>query len=238
MPTWWRKLSSLWHRSAVVVVVQCPEIIKCLNKLAGSKSTPIQRRFQHALRRIFQAFPCISTGIYGYENLPAAHVALETVRKFLEDSSSQVWTSTSSDGHGKKTEKRPESYTFEWYTLRVARQQMWRKVAEWICEEKANRCASESKIIFRWTEWSSACSFKRTWTFTKSYFSFTSLSRMSPSQETLKKRNKVGFQTSASAGRALGVGSLRVRSEGVNPRSAWTMYLLGGQARNCFLTLL
>ncbi|KAJ3342894.1 hypothetical protein HDU93_000553 [Gonapodya sp. JEL0774] len=31
-----------------------------------------------------QAFPCISTGIYGYPNLPAAHIALETAREFLE----------------------------------------------------------------------------------------------------------------------------------------------------------
>ena len=34
---------------------------------------------------ILQAFPCISTGIYGYPNLPAAHVAIGTARKFLED---------------------------------------------------------------------------------------------------------------------------------------------------------
>ncbi|KAI9327487.1 hypothetical protein BDR26DRAFT_912835 [Obelidium mucronatum] len=30
------------------------------------------------------AFPCISTGIYGYPNEPAAHVALRSVREFLE----------------------------------------------------------------------------------------------------------------------------------------------------------
>ena len=32
----------------------------------------------------FQAFPCISTGIYSYPNEEAAEVALKTVRKFLE----------------------------------------------------------------------------------------------------------------------------------------------------------
>ncbi|KAJ3077116.1 hypothetical protein HDU98_008552 [Podochytrium sp. JEL0797] len=30
------------------------------------------------------AFPCISTGVYGYPNEPAARVALQTVREFLE----------------------------------------------------------------------------------------------------------------------------------------------------------
>ncbi|KAJ3077112.1 hypothetical protein HDU98_008548 [Podochytrium sp. JEL0797] len=36
----------------------------------------------NSLRSI--AFPCISTGVYGYPNLPAARVALHTVREFLE----------------------------------------------------------------------------------------------------------------------------------------------------------
>uniref|UniRef100_A0A6B2LM58 Macro domain-containing protein n=1 Tax=Arcella intermedia TaxID=1963864 RepID=A0A6B2LM58_9EUKA len=39
-----------------------------------------------AVKRNIQtlAFCCISTGIFGYPNEPAAHVALETVRKWLE----------------------------------------------------------------------------------------------------------------------------------------------------------
>ena len=32
-----------------------------------------------------QAFPCISTGVYGYPNTSACCVALRTTRKFLED---------------------------------------------------------------------------------------------------------------------------------------------------------
>ena len=39
---------------------------------------------EHKLRSI--AFPCISTGIYGYPNMNAAIVALKTIRKWLEDS--------------------------------------------------------------------------------------------------------------------------------------------------------
>ncbi|XP_039280649.1 macro domain-containing protein RSc0334 isoform X2 [Nilaparvata lugens] len=36
------------------------------------------------------AFPCISTGVYGYPQEKAAHVALKAVRKFLESNSSDV----------------------------------------------------------------------------------------------------------------------------------------------------
>jgi O-acetyl-ADP-ribose deacetylase (regulator of RNase III) len=31
------------------------------------------------------AFPCISTGIYGYPNKPAAHIALGETRKWMEE---------------------------------------------------------------------------------------------------------------------------------------------------------
>uniref|UniRef100_S4P8Y2 LRP16 protein n=1 Tax=Pararge aegeria TaxID=116150 RepID=S4P8Y2_9NEOP len=40
---------------------------------------------QHKLESI--AFPCISTGIYGFPNRLAAHIALSTARKFLENNS-------------------------------------------------------------------------------------------------------------------------------------------------------
>lgn len=36
------------------------------------------------------AFPCISTGVYGYPNENAAHVALKTVRTWLEDPTNQA----------------------------------------------------------------------------------------------------------------------------------------------------
>jgi len=36
------------------------------------------------------AFPCISTGIYGYPNSSACNVALRAVRRFLEENYQQV----------------------------------------------------------------------------------------------------------------------------------------------------
>ncbi|KFM61100.1 MACRO domain-containing protein 2, partial [Stegodyphus mimosarum] len=41
---------------------------------------------ENGLRSV--AFPCISTGVYGYPNENAAHVALKTVREFLEKNES------------------------------------------------------------------------------------------------------------------------------------------------------
>ena len=36
------------------------------------------------------AFPCISTGVYGYPQAPAARVALATVKKFLVENKDSV----------------------------------------------------------------------------------------------------------------------------------------------------
>lgn len=40
---------------------------------------------RHELQSV--AFPCISTGIYGFPNRLAAHIALRTARKYLEENS-------------------------------------------------------------------------------------------------------------------------------------------------------
>lgn len=50
--------------------------------LRSCYETSLKRMMEKNLRTI--AFPCISTGIYGYPNEPAAHVAINTVRKHLE----------------------------------------------------------------------------------------------------------------------------------------------------------
>lgn len=50
--------------------------------LEGCYRSSLELAIQHGLRSI--AFPCISTGIYGYPNDRAAHVAVSAVRKYLE----------------------------------------------------------------------------------------------------------------------------------------------------------
>ncbi|KAJ8914558.1 hypothetical protein NQ315_010022 [Exocentrus adspersus] len=62
----------------------------------GEKEGYLKNCYQNSLRIMLEnnlrsiAFPCISTGIYGYPNEPAAHVAAYTVRKFLEANSDKV----------------------------------------------------------------------------------------------------------------------------------------------------
>jgi len=50
--------------------------------LRAAYANSLQRMVEHQLTTI--AFPCISTGVYGFPNAPACKIALETVRNFLE----------------------------------------------------------------------------------------------------------------------------------------------------------
>ena len=43
-----------------------------------------------SFNNFFQAFPCISTGVFGYPQDHAANVALKTVREFLKEHSNEV----------------------------------------------------------------------------------------------------------------------------------------------------
>ncbi|CAH1112783.1 unnamed protein product [Psylliodes chrysocephalus] len=62
----------------------------------GEKTDLLKNCYKNSLKLMLDnklrsiAFPCISTGIYGYPNLPAAHVAAYTVRKHLEANAGAV----------------------------------------------------------------------------------------------------------------------------------------------------
>jgi O-acetyl-ADP-ribose deacetylase (regulator of RNase III) len=62
----------------------------------GEKPGLLQQCYRNSLKIMLEkklqtiAFPCISTGIYGYPNEPASHVAAYEVRKHLESYNDQV----------------------------------------------------------------------------------------------------------------------------------------------------
>ena len=56
--------------------------------LRSCYSTSLDLMSKNKLRSI--AFPCISTGIYGYPSEAACPVALDTVRTFLDQNSAEV----------------------------------------------------------------------------------------------------------------------------------------------------
>eukprot|EP00090_Calanus_glacialis_P005142 TRINITY_DN13950_c0_g1_i1.p1 TRINITY_DN13950_c0_g1~~TRINITY_DN13950_c0_g1_i1.p1 ORF type:complete len:272 (+),score=60.28 TRINITY_DN13950_c0_g1_i1:69-818(+) len=56
--------------------------------LANAYKNCLEKMIQMGLRSI--AFPCISTGVYGYPNSNACDVALRTTRKFLEENHENV----------------------------------------------------------------------------------------------------------------------------------------------------
>ena len=68
------------------------DIIHCVGPV-GEKPDLLASCYKSALDTLVQnklksvAFPCISTGVYGYPNENAAHVVLKTVRSWLENSS-------------------------------------------------------------------------------------------------------------------------------------------------------
>lgn len=62
----------------------------------GEKTEDLRNCYKNSLKLMTEyklktlAFPCISTGIYGYPNLSAAHVAAYTIRKYLEANGNDV----------------------------------------------------------------------------------------------------------------------------------------------------
>ncbi|KAF6757066.1 A1pp-domain-containing protein [Ephemerocybe angulata] len=59
-----------------------PDIETKAAQLASCYKTSLQLAVENSLKHI--AFPCISTGIYGYPIEDATHIALKTVRDFIE----------------------------------------------------------------------------------------------------------------------------------------------------------
>lgn len=70
------------------------DIIHCVGPV-GEKPELLASCYKNALDTLKEnklrtiAFPCISTGVYGYPNDKAADVVLETVKSWLEDSENQ-----------------------------------------------------------------------------------------------------------------------------------------------------
>ncbi|XP_037534191.1 ADP-ribose glycohydrolase MACROD2 [Nematolebias whitei] len=58
------------------------------NDLTSCYQNSLSLMKEHELKSV--AFPCISTGIYGYPNEPAADVALNTVKKWIEDNPDEI----------------------------------------------------------------------------------------------------------------------------------------------------
>ena len=56
------------------------------NLLAASYQNCLETAAEHGLQSV--AFCCISTGVFGFPNAPAARIAIDTARKFLEHSTS------------------------------------------------------------------------------------------------------------------------------------------------------
>lgn len=58
------------------------------NDLTSCYQNSLRLMKEHSLRTV--AFPCISTGIYGFPNEPAAEIALNTVKSWIEENPDKV----------------------------------------------------------------------------------------------------------------------------------------------------
>ena len=76
------KLTQGYRLPAKYVIHTVGPIGERPGKLSSCYWQTLEVAKKHSIRSV--AFPCISTGIYGYPNARACHVALSTVRKWLE----------------------------------------------------------------------------------------------------------------------------------------------------------
>ncbi|KAL8184333.1 UNVERIFIED_CONTAM: hypothetical protein K2H54_014092 [Gekko kuhli] len=64
--------------------------VSCKNPSASRQHQQLQYQPKGTLHQIPEAFPCISTGVFGYPNEAAAEVVLHTLHKWLEDNKEKV----------------------------------------------------------------------------------------------------------------------------------------------------
>ena len=75
------KLTGGYNLPAKYVIHTVGPVGENAQKLASCYRRSLEVATDHGLTSV--AFPCISTGVYGYPNEAAAHVALSSVRRFL-----------------------------------------------------------------------------------------------------------------------------------------------------------
>lgn len=79
----------------VIVLLSVTDVIHTVGP-QGEKPGLLQGCYRNCLKIMSEkklrsiAFPCISTGIYGYPNEPAAHIAAYEVRRHLEEHADEV----------------------------------------------------------------------------------------------------------------------------------------------------
>lgn len=81
-PTGSAKITGGYKMPSKYIIHTVGPIGEYSEKLASCYLTSLTLAKENQLKSI--AFPCISTGVYGYPNEEAAHVALATTREFIE----------------------------------------------------------------------------------------------------------------------------------------------------------
>ncbi|KAF3708386.1 O-acetyl-ADP-ribose deacetylase MACROD2 [Channa argus] len=82
--------------SGAYVLIEMTDVIHTVGPVARGHVGPTEKNdltscYQNSLRLLTEngsstvAFPCISTGIYGFPNEPAAEIALNTVKSWIEE---------------------------------------------------------------------------------------------------------------------------------------------------------
>uniref|UniRef100_A0AAR2JG60 Mono-ADP ribosylhydrolase 2 n=1 Tax=Pygocentrus nattereri TaxID=42514 RepID=A0AAR2JG60_PYGNA len=93
--------NSLWKKFTKSFVFSLADVIHTVGPIARgsvgpSQSDDLKSCYENSLKLVKAnnlrsvAFPCISTGIYGFPNEPAADIALKTVRDWVEENKDEI----------------------------------------------------------------------------------------------------------------------------------------------------